>query len=239
MPLTPEQEWTMVACGLIAHADDVLEVGEWDKIVAMIDARLSEEEGADWLALLLDRAKLEARFSEIQPPLPAFAEELLEQCWSMALADGHGSEVEAEVHDRIAERAGIEADRAAQLRQVWTRKAGERAEIVVQFAAGLANIDGRMDTEEAVQFDALLQTLPLSDAQRLECSQALFEPPSLDAVAERVVGLDMDQREGVLRDLAPIVGASHRGEREREAYLALADRAAIPRDRAERLLRGG
>jgi hypothetical protein len=31
--LTPEQEWTLVACGLIAHADDELEFGEWDQIL--------------------------------------------------------------------------------------------------------------------------------------------------------------------------------------------------------------
>lgn len=228
----------MVACGLIAHADDVLEVGEWDKIVAMVDARLSEDHSTEWLTLLMDRAALEARFSELAPPLPAFAEELLEQCWSMALADGHGSEVEAEVHDRIAERCGVSADQAANWRKTWTQRASVRAEIVVGFAAGLANIDGRMDAEEAVAFDGLLQTLPLSDGQRLEASQALFDPPSLDAVAERLIALDLPAREAVLRDLGPIIGASHRGEREREAYFMLAERAAIPRDRAERLLQG-
>lgn len=228
----------MVACGLIAHADDVLEVGEWDKIVAMVDARLSEEASGEWLTLLMDRAALEKRFAEIAPPLPAFAEELLEQCWSMALADGHGSEVEAEVHDRIAERCGISAEQAAQWRKTWTEQATVRAEIVIGFAAGLANIDGRMDAEEAVAFDALLQTLPLSDGQRLEASQALFDPPSLDAVAERLVALDLAAREAVFADLGPMVGASHRGEREREAYFTLAERAAIPRNRAESLLRG-
>jgi len=35
MPLSPEQEWTLAACGLVAHADGILEAGEWDRVLAV------------------------------------------------------------------------------------------------------------------------------------------------------------------------------------------------------------
>ena len=168
MALTPEQEWTLVACGMIAHADDVLEVGEWDEIVRLVNARLDDSESEHWLAVLTDRAKLETHFAELPPPAPIFAEQLLHQAWRMALADGHGSDIEAAVHDRIAEKVGIDGDRAQEMRENWNTRAAERAELVVAFAAALANLDGRMDPAEAVQFDALLERQPVSVSRRLQ-----------------------------------------------------------------------
>ena len=84
--LTPEQEWILVACGMIAHADDMLEFGEWDQILRLIDANVDAEQLQPWLDLLADRPALERRFAELEPPLPFFAEELLEHAWRMALA---------------------------------------------------------------------------------------------------------------------------------------------------------
>ena len=47
--LTPEQEWTLVACGMIAHADDMLEFGEWDQILRLVDASVDDEQMQPWL----------------------------------------------------------------------------------------------------------------------------------------------------------------------------------------------
>ena len=120
--LTPEQEWILVACGMIAHADDMLEFGEWDQILRFIDANVEDEQLQPWLDMLGDRPALEKRFAELDPPLPFFAEQLLEAAWRMALADGSGSEIEAAVHDRIAEKVGIPGhliDGPEDLRREW------------------------------------------------------------------------------------------------------------------------
>lgn len=234
--LTPEQEWTLVACGLIAHADDTLEFGEWEQILRLIDASVDDEGLQPWLDMLGDRRALEKRFAELPPPLPFFAEELLEQAWTMALADGSGSEVEAEVHDRIADKLGIATERAAALRKLWTRQAGERAELVVAFAAALANLDGRMDSAEAVQFDSLLERMPVPVARRVELAALLYMPPKLDELGRRLGALDEAAREAVLHEIAGLVDASSDGQRERAVFLELASLAAIPRDRAERML---
>ncbi|MFV8753430.1 hypothetical protein ACNOYE_23005 [Nannocystaceae bacterium ST9] len=235
--LTPEQEWTLVACGLIAHADDMLEFGEWEQILRLIDGSVDDEGLQPWLDMLGDRRALEKRFAELDPPLPFFAEELLDRAWQMALADGSGTEVEAEVHDRIADKLGVATERAAELRGLWTRKAGERAELVVAFAAGLANLDGRMDSAEAAQFDSLLERMPVPVARRVELAALLYAPPDLGELGLKLAGLDEDAREAVLQEIAALVDASSDGTRERALFLDLAERAAIPRDRAERMLR--
>ena len=234
--LTPEQEWTLVACGLIAHADDMLEVGEWDQILRLVDARVDDEQMEPWLDLLGDRPALEKRFAELPPPLPHVAEELLELAWRMALADGSGSEVEAHVHDRIAEKVGIDPEQAQRLRERWTAEAGVRAELVVSFAAALANLDGQLDNTEAAQFDSLLERMPVPVARRLELSMLLHMPPKLDALGGRLAGLEPDVRESVLYEIAPLVQASHQGTRERAVFFELAKLAAVTEERAQQLL---
>jgi hypothetical protein len=234
--LTPEQEWTLVACGLIAHADDMLEFGEWDQILRLVDANVDDEQLQPWLDMLGDRPALERRFAELDPPLPHVCEELLEHAWRMALADGSGSEVEAAVHDRIAEKIGVDAEQAQQWRTRWSAEAAKRAELVVAFAAALANLDGRMDSAEAVQFDALLERTPVSVARRLELSALLYSPPKLDELGSRLAELGPELREAVLYEIAPLVQASHSGERERAVFLELAALAAVPEERARLLL---
>lgn len=234
--LTPEQEWILVACGMIAHADDMLEFGEWDQILRLIDANVDDAQLQPWLDMLGDRPTLERRFAELAPPLPFFAEELLEHAWRMALADGSGSEVEAAVHDRIAEKIGIDLEQAQAWRDRWTAQAAARAELVVGFAAALANLDGRMDSAEASQFDSLLERMPVPVARRLELQMLLYMPPKLDDLGRRLAGLEPDARESVLYEIAPLVLASERGERERQVFFELAELAAVPRDRAASLL---
>lgn len=225
-----------MACGLVAHADDRLEFGEWDRILRLIDARVDDDEIQPWLDLLGDRPALEKRFAELPPLLPIMAEQLLEQCWRMALADGAGSEVEAMVHDRIAEKLGVVPEAAQGLRDGWTAQAAERAELVVSFAAALASLDGQLDSAEAAQFDSLLERMPVAVSRRLELSMLLHTPPKLESLGDRLAGLPADAREAVLYEIAPLVQASHSGERERGVFYELATMAAVPRERADELL---
>ena len=236
MALSPEQEWTLVGCGLIAHADDVLEVGEWDQILRIVNATLTDEESEDWLARLTDREALEKYFADLEPPLPHVREELLHKAWRMALADGYGSEVEAAVHDRIAERVGVDSEQVAAWREDWNKRAADCAELVAAFAAALANLDGSLDSAEAMQFDSLLERMPVSPGRRLQLTELLYNPPAVGDVAERMIAMPEEDRLTVLYDVAPLVHASHRGDRERQVFLELADKAAVARDRAEALL---
>ncbi len=236
MSLSPEQEWTLVACGLVAHADGILEVGEWDQVLWMIDERIDAAETETWLGLLADKAGLEARFAKLPLPAPLFAETILERAWRMALADGKGSDDEARVHDELAARLGVDAKEAAKLRAGWLVRAKQTSEIVAAFAAIVSNADGRVDSGERAEYEDLLERLPLADGRREALRDLVDAPPKIDALVGKLAALDPEARGIALVSLAPLVRATQSGDRERDLFLQLAERVAVPRADAERML---
>ena len=236
MPLSPEQEWTLAACGLIAHADGIIEVGEWDRVLWMLDERIGDDDASEWTDLLEDRDRLGAHLEGLAPPPPLFSEAILEKAWRMALADGAGSEHEAAVHDDLAKRLGVSADEVGRLRAQWLEQAQRRSELVAGFAAVVANLDGRLDPAEAAELDALLERLPVAEGRRPALEAMRDQPPSLDEIVGALLGTDAEERRIALQAIVPLLRASARGDRERELFLDVATRLAIPRGEAERML---
>jgi tellurite resistance protein len=237
MPLTPEQEWIVAACGLIAHADGELSEDERDRMLAMLDDRLTDDEHIRWLDLLGDGAALARAFAEMPPPLPVFAEQLLEKAWTMALADGHARDAEVRELERIADGLGIGAAELAGWRHHWTEHAVELAEHTAAFAAVLIHHDGIVDPEEATQFRALLGRLPLTATRREQLARDLLgAAPDLEHVGASLAALPRERRITVLRSLAPLVSVSSRADLGRAFYLDLARTAAIPAELAASLL---
>ncbi|MEZ4450682.1 MAG: hypothetical protein R3B09_14465 [Nannocystaceae bacterium] len=238
MSLTPEQEWLLVGCGLIAHADEILDIGEWDAALRLIDETLSGPDRAVWQAILADQDALEERLTAL-PSLPAERHvEVLHRCWKMALVDGTGSDVEETVHDRLARRLGVDEGHVARLRAQWTDEATERSELAASLAAAFTNLDGHLAFQEAIHFDNLLERLPLSMSKRLELGQLLHRPPDLPPLGARLAALAVDDRMATLHMLVPLIQASERGGREREAFVEIAAAAGVSAHDAERLLDG-
>lgn len=236
MALTPEQEWTLVGCGLIAHADEILDIGEWDEVLRYVGATLSEADQQVWMEVLSNQEQLEQRFGELSPLPSSKAEELLRRCWQMALADGTGSDIEATVHDRIARRLGVDLDHVARMREQWTLQAHARAELTVSLAAMFVNLDGHLDFHEAIHFDNLLERLPIPVGRRVELSELLHTPPTFDALVDRLLALDTGERMRALHSLVPLLRASRRGGRERELFFQLSRKVLGPQGEVERLL---
>jgi uncharacterized tellurite resistance protein B-like protein len=237
MPLTPEQEWIIAACGLIAHADGELSPGESAQILTLLDERLTPDEHGRWTALLGDHAALARAFAEMSPPLPAFAEPLLEKAWTMAVADGEEREAELRVLARIADQLGITEFELAGWRGAWREHAAALAEHTAGFAALLIHQDGTIDAAEAERFRQLVARLPLPPNRRDELiAEHLAAPPVLDHVGARLAALPRDRRLTVLRAIAPLVEASCRPHLGRAFFLGLARAAAIPGEQAEQLL---
>ena len=236
MPLSPEQEWTIVACGLVAHADGILEVGEWDQVLWMLDDRVPDDEAAKWLDVLADRSALGEKLEKLPLPPPFFAETILERAWRMALADGRGSDDEAAVHDDLAQRLGIAAADAKKWREDWRARAKQRAEAIAAFAALLANADGVAESGERAEFSDLVDRLPVDDARRPALAALIDAPPKMDDVVGRLAALAPEERGIALVSLAPIVRSSSFGDQERDLFIELAERVAVSRADAERML---
>jgi len=236
MVLSPEQEWTLVACGLVAHADGILEIGEWDQVLWMLDERLPADVAEWWIDLLAKREALQVKLGELPLPPPLFAETILERAWRMALADGRGSDEEMWVHDDLAARLGVEAAQNKAWRDQWREQGRRRAEAIAAFAAILANADGVADSGERAQFDDLVMRLPVDDARRAELAGLIDAPPKLDDVVGKLAALTPEERGIALVSMAPIVRSSFSGNAEHELFLELAERVAIKRDDAQRML---
>lgn len=228
MALTPEQEWTLVGCGLIAHADEILDIGEWDEVLRYVGATLSEADQQVWMEILSNQEQLEQRFGSLSPLPSEQGEELLRRCWQMALADGTGSDIEATVHDRIARKLGIDLEHTARMREAWTIQAHARAELTVSLAAMFVNLDGHLDFHEAIHFDNLLERLPIPVGRRVELSELLHTPPTFDALVDRLLALDTGERMRALHSLVPLLRASRRGGRERELFFQLSRKVLGP-----------
>lgn len=237
MQLTPEQEWILVACGLIAHADGELKPGERDLILAMLDERLDDDDTGRWFALLGDLDGLRQAFDELPPPLPAFTETTLERAWAMALADGEASAAEVVVMEQIAAQIGVMPSELARWRRQWTEQAADLGEHIAAFAAVLIHQDGVVDADEIEQYRALLGRLPLTPARRLILARDyLARRPQLDHVGARLAALPRERRLAVLRAIGPLVAASSRPDISRDFFLELAAFAAVAREQALRLL---
>jgi hypothetical protein len=236
MALSPEQEWTLVACGLVAHADEVVDDSEWEHVLFLLDERLRGADEQPWIELLSDRERLREHVGGLQPPPPLFTEEILEKAWRVALSDGVGSQAEARTHDAIAARLEVEASRAAEIRQQAAERAARRAELVAGFAAVLVGLDEAVAEEEAAQFEALLQRLPLAEARREVHRQSLADPPDVETILGGLTALEREDRRVVVLELVPLVHRAATTDRERALFFDLAERLGVTRGEAEQLL---
>jgi tellurite resistance protein len=236
VPLSPEQEWTLTACGLVAHADGILEAGEWDQVLWMLDERLGAAEATEWVGWLSDEATLRARMKGMSPPAPLFTETILDKAWRMALADGEASEAERTVHDEIAGILGATPPELDAWRTQWLTRAQRRSEIVAGFAAVLAASDGVTEPMERTRYAELLDRLPLGPGRREAMETQLDAPPDIEALIGQTLGLDPEDRGLALMAIVPMVRAAGTGTVERALYLDLAERVAIDPDQAERWL---
>jgi len=238
MSVTRVQEWVLIGCGLIAHADEIIDIGEWDEMLRLLAEVVSGDDADVWKTLLADQDAVEERFASLTPPAEEHHEEILRRCWSMALVDGGDSEIEATVYERVARAVGADDAQATQWRESWTEQALHRAELTAGLAAAFANLDGELGFNEAIHFDNLLERLPLPMGRRLELSNLLHKPPKLGPLENALAKLTSDQRVQVLHQLVPLINASERGGREQRAFLDLAKKVGVPPATIEALLDG-
>ncbi|HFE44712.1 MAG TPA: hypothetical protein ENJ18_04345 [Nannocystis exedens] len=228
MPLTSEQEWTLVSCGLLALADRVLTGGEASRLLAMVESYLDPEEQDRWMDLVADKAALEAHFEQLRPPPAENHLALLERVWGIALADGDASLTEIRVFERIGERLSIEGSQLMVHRKTWTYAAMERSEVVAGFVANLLQRGAKATAEEHAFYETLIGRLPLSKSRRARILGEIDTPPSLESIAAILKRFSRAQQLETLRSIADAVTRTERREAAREQMVEFVATSGLP-----------
>ena len=209
MPVAPDVEWILVACGLIAHADDVLEGKEVERLLAMVDDQIPEHDYADWLAIIGDKAKLEARYASLPEPPADQHRAVLEQAWAMTTVNGTRHTQELLVLARIAERFGVDPMQLEFWRAAWTRDEQLFATCVAELAAMVLGGGEPLYEDDLSPFLDLLERLPTSEQERERLAELPAAPPTdAAALARTLASVPRRRRLRAFELVAPLVRAS-------------------------------
>src|SRR5690554_3936198 len=219
MAVSLETEWLLVACGLIAHADDVLDGNEVERLMTIVDDRIPEDDYAEWLGIIGDKAQLEARYAALPDPPADQHRALLEEAWTMAMVDGSRDIEELLVLTRIAERLGVEPVQLEFWREAWTQNEQEFATCVAELAALSLGGGEPLFEDDLSPFLDLIERLPTSSEERERLRDVATTPRSDVAVLTRTLaGMPRSRRILAFGLVAPLVSDSVQPEPARERF---------------------
>ncbi len=227
MAVSLTTQWTLVASGLVAHADHVLTGEECDRLMTMVDQQIDGDDYAHWMAAIGDRAQLETLLDGLAAPRPECREQILEAAWLMAVVDGERADEELEILGTIARRLGVEPATLDGWVEAWTAAQHDYAEVA---ATALAWV---LAGSEAVTADALgpleqfVHTLPTTHEHRDALLPTAAAARSAESVEQRAQALGRVQRRDLvwrLSEVAEDIEAA--SAKERLASLSAALEAA-------------
>jgi hypothetical protein len=231
MPLPLPTQWTLVACGLVAHADGTLDGEEIERLMELVDEEADGDEYARWLSIVSDPLQL-AQLSETLASPPAESHrDLLEQAWMMSVIDGHRTEAELRVLEGLAERFGVEAVQLEFWRDAWAQSERELADAL---AVTLAIVLAPQRDDEATLRETIAR-VPAALEERDRLLEVAFTMRDTDEVVRRLSGLSKRRRSDVLRLVA---GPARASEAAKTRFVALAVASGIAPAKAQSLLAG-
>ncbi len=227
MAVSPETEWVLIACGLIAHADGTLDGNEAERLMAMVDDQIPEDDYPEWLSVIGNKAELEARYAALPDPPPEQHRSLLEEAWTMAMVDGSRDTEELLVLTQIAERLGVDPMQLEFWREAWTRNEQEFATNVAELAAAVLGGGEALYEDDLSPFLNLIERLPTSQDERERLAGFATSPPSdTEALARRLAAMPRSRRVYALALVAPLAGAAV-DERARGRFVEIGRTAGI------------
>ena len=212
MALSLESQWTVVACGVMAHADGVLDGEECDLLLAMVEGEADAEEYSAWLSTISDRARLEEMLEQLPSPAESAHREILETAWTVAVADGVRTEAEQEALGRIATRLGVEGVQLEFWRDAWTEGQHALAELVTDAACVVLAADAPADSAARTVIRELVRTVPTTDDHREELVGATAIPKNAEDIGRRLRGIPKRRRQWVIKTLAGVPAKAQRRE---------------------------
>lgn len=205
MALSLQTQWTLVASGLIAHADEVLTGEECERLMAMVDAEVDGDEYGEWMQRIGDAAALESLMKDLETPPAEMHRQILEDAWLMAVVDGERADEEIEALERIADRLGVEMLQLEFWREAWTQAQHDYADVATAGLAWVLGGGGEVGDGDNEAIQEFVSSLPTTHEHREQLEGAAKAAQALDAVEGRVRGLSNAQRRDAVRRL--LVGA--------------------------------
>ncbi|PRP90334.1 Tellurite resistance protein TerB [Enhygromyxa salina] len=228
MTVSSETEWLLVACGLIAHADDVLDGNEVERLMAMVDDRIPEDAYADWLRIIGDKAELEARYAALPDPPEDQHRSLLEEAWAMAMVDGERNTKELVVLARIAERFGVEPMQLEFWREAWTSAEQEFSVRTAELAALALGGGETLFEDDHSPFLDLIERLPTTTEERERLGQlATSSPTDADALGRALAAMPKTRRQQAFTLVSQLVRYAVEAEPARERFVAIGRAAGL------------
>lgn len=212
MGLSLESQWTVVACGVMAHADGVLDGEECDLLLAMVEGEADGEDYSAWLSTISDGARLEEMLSELETPPDSSHREILETAWTVAVADGQRTDAERDALSRIATQLGVEGVQLEFWREAWTEAQHSLAELVTDAACVVLAGEAPLNSEARTVIRELSRTVPTTDAHREQLVGATAIPKNAEDIGRRLRGIPRRRRQWVIKTLAGVPGQTPRRE---------------------------
>lgn len=228
MPVSPETQWVLVACGLIAHADGEIDGNEAERLMAMVDEKIPADDYADWLGWIGDRAKLEEFYATLPDPPPEQHRNLLEEAWTMAMVDGSRNTDELLVLARLADRLGVEPMQLEFWREAWTQAEREFALLTVQAGAwSLAGGEPLFEADHSPFLD-LVERVPTSHEERDQL-RSLAQAPSFDraALGRELAAMAKPKRVRLFKLVGPLIRDAAAPDAALERFRLLANDAGL------------
>ena len=228
MAVSPETEWVLVACGLITHADGTLDGNEAERLMAMVDDRIPEDDYADWLSAIANKDELEARFAALPDPPPEQHRPVLEEAWTMAMVDGERNTEELLVLTRIAERFGVDPMQLEFWREAWTRNEQDFSTSVAALAVEVLGGGSALYEDDHSPFLDLVERLPTSQEER-ERLGSLASVPAGDAeeIARALAAMPRSRRVAAFALVAPIASAAVEADQARARFVEIGRTAGL------------
>jgi Tellurite resistance protein TerB len=235
MALSITTQWTLVASGLMAHADQVMSGPECERLMALVDEAADGDDYAQWMSIISEPPRLKAMLDELPLPPPDSRRKILEDAWLMAVVDGQRVAAEVAVLERIAAQFEVEPVQLEFWREAWTTAQHAQAAAATAALGYVLGGGAPVLPEDESVVDAFVHALPTTNEHRGQLVAAGLVPQTLDDVERRLRALGRPQRRDLVRRLAGAVADARRADDARERWRALGHDLGLSDEELDRL----
>ncbi len=218
MAVSLQTQWTLVASGLVAHADHVLAGEECDRLMAMVEQEIDGDEYAEWMGAVADPMRLQSLLEGLDAPPESMHREILEEAWLMAVVDGERADEELQTLERIATHLGVPAPQLQEWREAWTTAQYDYADLAVASLTWLLAGDAEVSEDDHGTVHDFVHALPTTHEHR-EVLAGASPSASAQDIDQRVRALGKPQRRDLQRRLLDVISRPGDDEVEKRQQL--------------------